>query len=672
MKKILLIFVGLTLILSTTNAQKYAEYEKIRQDGIDAYHNMQYFAALRKFKLLNNTTIKIPTNNDISDWEDSCTIALENLVFQVQTKTQISDSLRNSVETAIFDLAATKSNSKDYFGSWNYQQIDTLDLSYSNLVYLPNDVKKCNKLKSINLVGNSKLNIDSAFTVIMMLPFVTDIKISVDSIQQIPPKYKNRITGIKINSDSLIDFPIEVLTFPNLKYLDISGTPDRPNLFDTLPDQLFAQSKLETLIAENCNLNSISHKINNLQNLKILKLSGNNMSQIPQEITQLNNLQILGIENNNFNDLPQEVCSINSLKILSCYNNNISDLPADIKQLVNLECLYLWQNNIQEIPNEICYLENLQDLRLYSNKMNDINPKIVCLQNLKYLDLSNNYINQIPVEIGQLTTLNYLSLQNNNISNFTPEITNLKQLKTLNLSQNKIVDVPVQVSKLTNLQVLNLDSNQITTLPNEITELYNLNELNVQNNKLISLPDSIGTMQNLQYVNFQGNSLPAVEMQKVVKSGIIVDGVSDVTIVDDGNSVNNNGNYPQTVFITGGTFRMGSNDGYSDEKPVHSVTVSDFYMGKYEVTNEEFCVFLNDYGSDKVKSGTCGQTMIYEHSWGVQKSGSSWVSASGYDKYPVIYVTWYGANEYCNWLSQKTGKKYRLPTEAEWEYAAGG
>ena len=125
------------------------------------------------------------------------------------------------------------------------------------------------------------------------------------------------------------------------------------------------------------------------------------------------------------------------------------------------------------------------------------------------------------------------------------------------------------------------------------------------------------------------------------------------------------------VFVKGGTFQMGSNE-ESDEKPIHSVTVSDFYIGKYEVTNEEFCKFLNDYGSDKVKSGTySGETMIYDKSsgyspYGVYKSGSIWKPISGKEKHPVIYVTWFGANEYCKWAGG------RLPTEAEWEYAARG
>ena len=129
------------------------------------------------------------------------------------------------------------------------------------------------------------------------------------------------------------------------------------------------------------------------------------------------------------------------------------------------------------------------------------------------------------------------------------------------------------------------------------------------------------------------------------------------------------------VFVKGGTFKMGSNE-YDREKPIHDVTLDDFYMGKYEVTNKQFAEFLNDYGSDKIKTSEfAGKEMIKEsagsENWGLTKSGSFWKPASTYENHPVIYVSWYGATEYAKWLSKKTGKNYRLPTEAEWEYAAG-
>ena len=107
---------------------------------------------------------------------------------------------------------------------------------------------------------------------------------------------------------------------------------------------------------------------------------------------------------------------------------------------------------------------------------------------------------------------------------------------------------------------------------------------------------------------------------------------------------------PEMVFIKGGTFMMGSPPGETGslftERPVHDVTVSDFYMGKYEVTFAEYDAYCDETGTSK------------PNDWG-------W----GRGIRPVVAVSWNDATAYCKWLSEQTGKSYRLPTEAEWEYA---
>ncbi|MCC7503672.1 MAG: formylglycine-generating enzyme family protein [Saprospiraceae bacterium] len=139
---------------------------------------------------------------------------------------------------------------------------------------------------------------------------------------------------------------------------------------------------------------------------------------------------------------------------------------------------------------------------------------------------------------------------------------------------------------------------------------------------------------------------------------------------------------PTMLPIAGGTLTLGCTDEQKkycedDEKPPHPVTLSDFSLSRTEVTNEQYAAFLNDYGSTTVKSGPYkGETMIVEHDWGIrfpdQKGLGGYAPQQGYDNHPVVYVSWYGASEYCRWLSERTGQNYRLPTEAEWEYAARG
>lgn len=119
---------------------------------------------------------------------------------------------------------------------------------------------------------------------------------------------------------------------------------------------------------------------------------------------------------------------------------------------------------------------------------------------------------------------------------------------------------------------------------------------------------------------------------------------------------------PELVAVKGGTFTMGS-PYKEDNNPPRRVTVSDFRIGRYEVTNYQFAAFLDAYRSDRVKDGPdAGQPLYYECNWGIEKRRP----VKGYESSPALYVTWYGAREYCRWAGG------RLPTEEEWEYAARG
>ena len=128
------------------------------------------------------------------------------------------------------------------------------------------------------------------------------------------------------------------------------------------------------------------------------------------------------------------------------------------------------------------------------------------------------------------------------------------------------------------------------------------------------------------------------------------------------------------VFIKGGCFEMGDlfGDGLDDEKPVHEVCVDDFYLGEHEVTVGEFREFVNQtaYRTQAEKKGGC------LHWIGSQNTDkNAYWDEPGFlqdERNPVICISWKDATEYIKWKKQKTGLNYRLPTEAEWEYAARG
>jgi len=109
---------------------------------------------------------------------------------------------------------------------------------------------------------------------------------------------------------------------------------------------------------------------------------------------------------------------------------------------------------------------------------------------------------------------------------------------------------------------------------------------------------------------------------------------------------------PNLIRIPEGRFHIGSEIGQDNERPVHQVWVDSFQLAACQVTNAEYVVFLE---ATQTPPPPCWDDSNFNH-----------------PEQPVVAVSWFEAMKYCEWLSAVFGKHYRLPSEAEWEWAACG
>ncbi len=133
---------------------------------------------------------------------------------------------------------------------------------------------------------------------------------------------------------------------------------------------------------------------------------------------------------------------------------------------------------------------------------------------------------------------------------------------------------------------------------------------------------------------------------------------------------------PSMRVIAAGVFEMGAVPGDAlaspDELPRHAVRIGKpFAIGESEVTRAQYAAFLGASGYDAGNRCSSLEGAPGALKW-LEREGRSWEDPgfSQTDQHPVVCVSWSDASAYARWLVQKTGKPYRLPTEAEWEYVA--
>ena len=127
------------------------------------------------------------------------------------------------------------------------------------------------------------------------------------------------------------------------------------------------------------------------------------------------------------------------------------------------------------------------------------------------------------------------------------------------------------------------------------------------------------------------------------------------------------------VYIPAGEFPMGSEEGLSNEKPVHRVFLDDYWMGKFPITVGQFRKFVEETGYVTDAEKGKGSWQFWEGEWVVRLDGN-WKNTyfEQGDDHPVVSVSWNDAMAFCHWLSKKIELDFKLPTAAQWEKGARG
>jgi formylglycine-generating enzyme required for sulfatase activity len=234
------------------------------------------------------------------------------------------------------------------------------------------------------------------------------------------------------------------------------------------------------------------------------------------------------------------------------------------------------------------------------------------------------------------------------------------------LYEASLVREPQDLVEEAQEEVSSFQLRQVDNIEQQISDAIDAKDFDRAEFVMIDLIALIGNDTRVQNLR---KKLSAARIYGLYSPGeVIRDGLRDVE-----------GTGPAVVVIKAGSFLMGSPDNERDrndnEGPQHRVTITrGFAMGVHEVTVAQFRQFVEE-SRYRTQAETVGNSRVYDEGSAriAERDGISWQhdyeGAQARDNDPVIHVDWYDAQAYVSWLSKQTGHNYRLPTEAEFEYA---
>jgi len=334
----------------------------------------------------------------------------------------------------------------------NLEKLEHLDLSNNEIEIFPEVLRKCKKLRSLNL----------KFSGINKIPKWIE---EFESLE-----YLNLST---INIDSPIPFMASRIKFPknlrilNLRYCQISA----------IPPSVFELKDLEYLNLLENSISRIPQQIIDLKKLKTLKIRWENVSKFPDTIKDLP-LETVEISADNRGEIPEVIYSMRNLKRIEARNAGIKTISDKIKNFSSLEYLDLENNyDLGRLPESIGKLKNLKRLDLSVCGLKELPESFCELTELEVLYLQHNELTMLPINIGKLTKLRKLDLKANQLTELPETLFTLSSLETLSIEDNRLEALPEEIGNLTQLKNLEIKGNAFSTLPESITKLTKLTNL---------------------------------------------------------------------------------------------------------------------------------------------------------------------------------------------------
>lgn len=183
-------------------------------------------------------------------------------------------------------------------------------------------------------------------------------------------------------------------------------------------------------------LKAIPEEVFENKNIKVLRLFGNEIDSISERIGELENLEKLYLGKNNLTTLPKSIGNLKNLKILSVQYNDITSLPNEIGEMTNLKQITLNQNSLKTLPSTIGDLKKLEILELKFNQLTSLPEEITDCENLKFIYLNRNNLTALPDSLNKLTHLKELYM----------------------VGSGALIDIPESLCDIRNLEVLEIDA----------------------------------------------------------------------------------------------------------------------------------------------------------------------------------------------------------------------